>query len=275
VTTSTAARTSLASEKLIPASVAGPAPTVRHRGCAITVSDAQRDLDAIAWSMRLASVRRYFHQRFWEAETKEAEYASRIEPDPRLETVAEHSWHVADSILILAPRFPEIDLGRALALSVLHDKMEIRIGDWSPVARNGTGDQTHAFDAEKRKSKDEAERQAIEQYLKELGTAAAETQQSMFHELLEGRTDEAKFVKAVDKLQALVYVVAKKSGRMTKQHLQFTMRYSEKVMAWPGLELHLAQMRERLFSSMADYHKKPLKEIEAWARTEQPALFET
>src|ERR1700677_4110441 len=58
----------------------------------VTDEDADRDLDVIAWSMRLASIRRYFHQRFWEQETTEAEFASRLEPKPRLESVAEHSW---------------------------------------------------------------------------------------------------------------------------------------------------------------------------------------
>ncbi|MCI3269663.1 HD domain-containing protein [Streptomyces cylindrosporus] len=252
----------------------GGTPPTPYGACAMMVSDADCDLDAITWSMKLASVRRYYHQRFWEDETKEAEYASRIEPDPRLESVAEHSWHVADAVLILAPRFPLIDIGRALALSVLHDKMEIKIGDWSPVGRDGTGDKTHAFDTERRKSKEDAERKAIEQYLRMLSPAASELQQPMFHELLEGRTDEAKFVKAVDKLQALVYVVVKKSGRMNKNHLRFTMRYSEKVMIWPGLELHLTRMRERLFASIADNQKKPIEEIKAWAKTEQMTLFE-
>src|SRR6185369_4217888 len=78
---------------------------------AIDKGEAKKDIDAILWSMRLCSIRRYFHQRFWENETAEAEYASRVEASPRLESVADHSWHVADTVLLLASHFPSLDLG--------------------------------------------------------------------------------------------------------------------------------------------------------------------
>lgn len=243
-------------------------------GKAVTREDAEHDLDAIQWSMQLANVRRYFHQRFWEDETTEAEFASKVERSPRLESVAEHSWHVADAVLILGPRFPELDLGRSLAMSVLHDKMEITIGDWNPVGRDGTGGKTHAFDPKQRRRKDETERQAVDRYVKTLGTAAGRLQLGLFQELLDGDTPEARFVKAVDKLQALVYVVTKKSGRMKDAHLRFTMRYSQKVLIWPALDLHLTLMRERLFRSIAQHRGVPVEGVRNVVVSDQMSLFE-
>lgn len=49
-------------------------------------------------------------------------------PDP--ETVAAHTWGVSALVLLLAT--PEVDLGRALAMAVLHDLAELRTGDITP-----------------------------------------------------------------------------------------------------------------------------------------------
>ena len=82
----------------------------------ISPAEIRRDIDTMLWSMRLCSIRRYFHQRFWEAETTEAEYASRLEASPRLESVAEHSWHVADTVVLLGGHFPSLNVHRCVTL---------------------------------------------------------------------------------------------------------------------------------------------------------------
>jgi len=242
-------------------------------GPVVTASDADHDLEIIAWSMRLSTIRRYFHQRFWERETTEAEFAGKLEGMPRLETVAEHSWHVADTIMILAPRFPAIDMPRAVMLAILHDKMEISIGDISPVGRDGTGNRTHAFNPQARQRKSESEREAAELYLRRLNNHAQLIQRVLLEELLNESTDESKFVKAVDKLQALVYVVEKKAGGMSDSHLKFTMQYSSKVLRWPPLSMHLDRLRERLFVDTAKQRNVEVAKIRRIALGEQDALF--
>lgn len=237
-------------------------------------TEVNADLDLIMWSLKLASIRRYFHQRYWEKETTESEFASRVECGPRLESVADHSWHVADTVMLLAPRFESIDCSRAVMLAILHDKMEISTGDISPVGRDGTGTRTHAFNAEARERKDQAEREAIATYLARVGDAARPMQASLLDELLNGRSDEARFVKAVDKLQALAYVIAKKSGRMSDSHLLFTMQYTSKVaLSWPPLQAHLTHLLERLFVSIARVRNVSTEAIRKIAYTEQLRLF--
>lgn len=49
------------------------------------------------------------------------------------ESVAAHSWGVAWLVLALCP--PELDRGRALALAILHDLAEVRVGDLTPRDR--------------------------------------------------------------------------------------------------------------------------------------------
>src|ERR1022692_3874259 len=93
-------------------------------------TELKADVQAILWSMRLSSVTRFLDHRFWEPETTDAKRALQLEPRPRLESVAEHSWHVADSVLMLASRFPALDANRCLTLAILHDKLEIITGDW-------------------------------------------------------------------------------------------------------------------------------------------------
>ena len=244
------------------------------RGIEVTQQEAKQDIDALLWSMRLSSTRRYFHQRYWEQETADAEYASKVEPFPRLESVAEHSWHVADIVLMVGPRYPSIDIARAAMLAVLHDKMEIKTGDLSPVGRDGTGEKTHAFNENARLKKDDAERTAAERYLIMLSGPASLLQAALLREILDGTTDEARFVKAVDKLQALAFVVAKKAGRMTDKHLSFTMRYSEKVLQyWPSLMPHLNELRSRLFDDIARVRHSPVEDVLAVAYPDQPSLF--
>jgi 5'-deoxynucleotidase YfbR-like HD superfamily hydrolase len=213
--------------------------------------------------MKLCFIRRYFHQRFWEQETVQAEFASRIEPFPRLESVAEHSWHVGDTVLLLGGHFPSLNVDRCIRLALLHDKMEISIGDKNPVGKSGTGESTHAFNADRQASKELSEREAIERYLARIRHSASNEQRGLLIEVLEGRTPEARFVKSIDKLQALGFVIVKKRGAMLNTHISFTLKYSEKAVAYfPGLRSHYEELRSRLMVRVARQRKMSLAELE-------------
>ena len=229
----------------------------------IDPADVKRDITAMLWSMKLCSIRRYFHQRFWEKETAEAEHASRIEPFPRLETVADHSWHVADTVLLLGGHFPSLNVDRCIRLAILHDKMEISIGDKNPVGKSGTGESTHAFNFNSQAAKEASERAAIERYVSRMRPSAAQDQRDLLIEVLEGRTIDARFVKGVDKLQALAFVTAKKRGVMVDKHLRFTLKYSEKaVMYFPDLRAHYEELKSRLMALVALKRGVSISELE-------------
>jgi len=224
----------------------------------------RRDIDVVLWSMNLHKVRRFFHQRFWESETRDAEYASRLESYPRLESVAEHCWHVADIVLLLGRHFTMLDRNQCLRLAILHDKMEMLTGDQTPVGRDGTGDSTHAFNPSKRVAKDLTEREAISEYVSRLPPDARSEQRDLLVEALSGTTNESRFVKAIDKLQAFCFVLLKKRGSLEDKHLEFTLQYSLKApMYWTGLGQHYSEIRSRFLTQVARRRGTSVKLIEA------------
>ncbi len=237
--------------------------TRKPEGSAAISEEVRRDVDTILWSMRLQRIKRFTHQRFWETETRDAEYAARAEPAPALESVADHSWHVADCVLILADYCDQISVSRCLELAILHDKMEIIIDDWSPLGRDGTGRKSHAFNAGRKIQKDIAERDAIDIYISRLRPALRKQQTELLNEALECRTAEARFVKAIDKIQALAFVHCKKQGDMQDRHIDFSLRYSAQACALcPQLSAHYLELRRRLIRTVAKKRKVPVRAIE-------------
>lgn len=108
------------------------------------------------------------------------------------ESVAEHSWHVLFLVWALGLRVPDLDLTRALELALVHDLAELRVGDLPSTAKR-------YFEPG---AKAEAERAAMEEILAPL----PERTRDLFAEYQEGKTREARLVKACDKLQLLVKV---------------------------------------------------------------------
>jgi 5'-deoxynucleotidase YfbR-like HD superfamily hydrolase len=212
----------------------GVVPTTRP-----TDAEVAADIFALIEAFALQQIRRYFHHRFWENESIEAEFADRAEPGVKLENVAAHSWHVADATLLLLGHFEWLDRERCLALAILHDKLEMYTGDANPVGRDGTGSTTHAFDEQAKLIKNEKERNALLQYTSSLRSEVAESQARLLMEIIEGTSEEARLIKAIDRLQALAFVHVKKRGDLLDSHVRFTLRYSKKCCEYfPQLYRH-------------------------------------
>ena len=116
------------------------------------------------------------------------------------ESVAEHSFHLAMIVRLLAPREPGLDAGRAVELALLHDLGELRIGDLPANAARYFPDG----------AKHVAEQRAVEELLAPDETSA----QARYREYEERATREARFVAACDKLQMMIKVsVYQRQGR--------------------------------------------------------------
>lgn len=100
------------------------------------------------------------------------------------ESVAAHSWGVAWLVLALCP--PDVDRGRALAIAVLHDLAEVRVGDTTPYC--GVDPETKAA----------REASAMADLLTPLPHAAELL--ALWREYEESSTPEGRLVKACDKL---------------------------------------------------------------------------
>lgn len=119
-------------------------------------------------------------------------YALRGVSDP--ESIAEHGFHLQMLIWALAPAVPQIDMGRAMELALVHDLAEIRIGDLPRTA-----DRYLPAGA-----KAEAESAALAELMAPLGERAP----ARFAEFEDGETREARLVRACDKLQMMIKVFA-------------------------------------------------------------------
>lgn len=223
-----------------------------------TMDEAESDIDVMIASLGLQSIRRYMGQYHWHEESRLARAADEVEPGLKLENVAAHSWHVADAILLLAPIFPEVDAHRALELAILHDKLELFTGDFDPVGPAGDGSSAHVFDSRAGEAKTALELAALDQYVARLRAPIRALHRDLLLDAIYAHSPEARLVKAVDKLQALAFVLEKKGGTMTDEHLVFSLRYSMKAVDYfPKIVMHHRVLVRRLIRAIADYRRMP------------------
>ena len=109
--------------------------------------------------------------------------------DRRNENDAEHSWSLALMACALAPMIePRLDVGKICQLAIVHDLVELHAGDVS----------VFSSDSSKHQAKQENESAALEKIKKDFSEFAWLT--SILDEYERQDSDEAKFVRAVDKL---------------------------------------------------------------------------
>ena len=112
----------------------------------------------------------------------------------RRENSAEHSWHLAVMALTLAEHAPPgSDIGRVTAMVLVHDLVEIDAGDLFVYA-----------DAAQQARQEEAERAAADRIFALLPDDQAGRLRGLWDEFEERRTPEARFARALDRLQPML-----------------------------------------------------------------------
>ena len=227
-------------------------------------ANASADVAVMRAALGLQTIVRYIGQRHWDEESSHARAADQVEPGLKLENVAAHSWQVADATLLLAPHFPELSVARTVQLAILHDKLELITGDYDPVGSDGRGTDSHAFDEYAQRQKRDAELSALEHYLRKVREPSRSIQKELLQDTIDGTTAEARFVKAIDKLQALVYVIEKKKGAMSDEHVDFSIRYTGKAIEYfPRLAAHCRVLFRDLLRSVANHRATCVCDVEA------------
>ena len=132
---------------------------------------------------------------------------SYISDESRKENDAEHSWHLSLMVITLFEyaNQPNLDLLRILKMVILHDIVEIDAGD------------TYIYDEEAKKDQEERERRAAKRLFGLLPDDQAAEYERIWHEFETAATPEARFAKAVDRLQPMLlnYLAA---GRAWQEH---------------------------------------------------------
>ena len=126
----------------------------------------------------------------------------------RRENVAEHSWHLALMLLILAEHADEpFDRLRALKMALIHDIVEIDAGD------------TFVYDDDGNEDKREREQAAARRIFELLPAAQADEYRQLWDEFECGVSPEARFALAVDRLLPIIQnYYADNDGRTWTQH---------------------------------------------------------
>ena len=138
------------------------------------------------------------------------------------ESDADHSWGVALLAWVLSRDRPELERERLLLLALVHDLPEVVAGDTTPfdaVRRPGGAlppevfAQAPEYSAEARSAKREREAAALEQVLTGLSAEQASELRDAWREYDDGLTEEARFVRQIDKLETLIQAEAYRSDQ--------------------------------------------------------------
>jgi putative hydrolases of HD superfamily len=112
----------------------------------------------------------------------------------RRENSAEHSWHLAMMAHVLGEHAPPgTDIGKVTGMVLLHDLVEIDAGDLFLYA-----------DAEQQARQEAAERAAADRLFAILPADQAATLRRLWDEFDARQTPEAKFARALDRLQPML-----------------------------------------------------------------------
>ena len=120
----------------------------------------------------------------------------------RRENSAEHSWHLALMALVLAEHAPPgTDLGKVMSMLVLHDLVEIDAGDLFVYAAQPQQARQAA-----------AERAAADRLFPILPPPQAASLRALWDEFEERATAEARFARALDRLQPMLINMVTEGG---------------------------------------------------------------
>ncbi len=122
---------------------------------------------------------------------------NRLLDGSRGETSAEHSWHLALSALVLRDLAgAQVDIGRVIKMLLIHDVVEVAVGD-VPI-----------YDVARRDEVAATEDAAAAELFGALPAAQGAELLALWREFEEAGTDDARFARAVDRMQPVLVHVA-------------------------------------------------------------------
>lgn len=159
-------------------------------------------------------------------------------PLVKKESVADHTWRLTLMTFLLADELKlKINKEKAMKISLVHDLGEAIYGDvdYRLIA-------THKVS---KKVKEEKEKKGMQEILKTLPKKTANEIYSLWKEYQDQKTEEAKFVKAVDKLEALAYLI--EQGHRSYDRPELIPLYGSKnIENYPALKKTYSLLKKRL-----------------------------
>lgn len=119
----------------------------------------------------------------------------------RYENDAEHSFHIALNAMIFEEYCEfSFDLDKSIKMLLVHDLVEIIAGD------------TFAYDPKGNGTKKKREKEAMEEIVSETSDELGKLISSLWEEFEEGKTNEAKYANAMDRLQPILANIENNGG---------------------------------------------------------------
>lgn len=136
----------------------------------------------------------------------------------RHENDAEHSWHLAMMTIILAEHSDKpIDVLKVVKMVLIHDIVEIDAGD------------TFIYDTVKNHTNTDEELIAAQRIFGLLPKEQAEEFIAIWQEFEDGKTDEAKFAKTMDRFEPLLQNTSNNGGTWAEFDVPYQKVYDKKV----------------------------------------------
>jgi putative hydrolase of HD superfamily len=135
----------------------------------------------------------------------------------RNENDAEHSWHLAMMVIVLAEHSDApIDILKVIKMVLIHDIVEIDAGD------------TFLYDTTKSHTNTDEERIAANRIFGLLPQTQAAAFISIWEEFERGETPEAKFAKSMDRLEPLLQNHSNNGGTWAEFSVDYNTVYNKK-----------------------------------------------
>jgi putative hydrolases of HD superfamily len=140
--------------------------------------------------------------------------ATTLADGSRRENSGEHSWHLTLYALVLADHAaPGVDVNRVIKMLILHDLVEIDVGD---VPIHSQGGRAHASAATQA-----AEGRAADRIFGLLPPDIGGPLRAMWQEFEAAETPDAIFAKSLDRVQPVMHNISSGGGTWTKYNVTF------------------------------------------------------
>lgn len=141
----------------------------------------------------------------------------------RPENDAEHSWHLALMAIVLSEHANQsVDLLKVVKMVLIHDIVEIDAGD------------TFIYDTGKNHTNTSAERLAAQRIFGILPGQQAEELIAIWEEFEAGKTPEAQFARAMDRLEPLLQNSSNNGGTWNEPGVNYEKVYAKKSVIKDG-----------------------------------------
>ena len=145
----------------------------------------------------------------------------------RKESVAEHSWRLAIMAMLCTEEYPNLDMTKVMKMCLIHDFGEAITGDIPAFLK------TLEHERE--------EENAVEYLLSILPDETKEEFRSLFKEMNELSTDEARLYKSLDNLEGLISHNEADISTWLPREYEENLTYGQKNCEWSEWTKHLRE----------------------------------